>query len=139
MGMLQEAKKCFLKHGVNNIHLFRADVASLPVADGSADIVLSMAGLHAFRDKHGAINEMRRVVREQGTLLVDCYVRGIRRRADWIIRHVLARRGFFSPPFLSIDDIASVLGGFTIRQQGTFECVAWFEAVKNELADSCGG
>jgi hypothetical protein len=30
-------------------------------------------------------------------------------------------------------------GGFTIRQQGTFECVAWFEAVKNELADSCGG
>jgi SAM-dependent methyltransferase len=130
MGMLQKARKRFLEHGVNNVHLFRADVANLPVTDDAVDIVLSMAGLHAFRDKQGAIKEMRRVVRAQGTLLADCYVRGVRRRADWIVRHILARRGFFSPPFLHIDDIASALEGFTIRNQGNFESFAWFEAVK---------
>ena len=136
LGMLQQARKRFLEHGVNNVHLFRADVSNLPVTDDAVDIVLSMAGLHAFADKQGAIKEMRRVVRGQGTLLAGFYVRGVRRRADWIIRHILARRGFFSPPFLHIDDIASELEGFTIRQQGNFECCAWFEAVKNEVAES---
>ncbi len=99
----------------------------------------SVVGVHAFADKQGAIKEMRRVVREQGTLLADCYVRGVRRRADWVVKHFMARRGFFTPPFLHIDDIASELEGFTIRQQGNFECCAWFEAVKNELAKSCEG
>jgi SAM-dependent methyltransferase len=137
MGMLQQARKRFLEHGVNNVHLFRADVANLPVTDGAFDIVLSMAGLHAFRDKRGAIKEMRRVLREQGTLLADCYVRGVRRRADWVIKHILVRRAYVSPPFLHIDTIASELEGFTIRQQGNFECCAWFEAVKDEVAESC--
>jgi ubiquinone/menaquinone biosynthesis C-methylase UbiE len=130
MGMLRKARKRFLEHGVGNVHLLRADVTDLPVADDVVDIVLSMAGLHAFRDKQGAIKEMRRVLRAQGTLLADCYVRGVRRRADWIIRHILARRGFFTPPFLNIDAIASELEGFTVSQQGTWECGAWFQAVK---------
>lgn len=137
MGMLQAARMRFLQHGVNNVHLFRADVANLPVIGGAVDILLSMAGLHAFADKQRALNEMRRVLHEQGTLLVDTYVGGVRRRADWIVKHLLARRGFFSLPLLHIDDIASELGGFTIRQQGNFESCAWFEAVKNELAESC--
>jgi len=134
MGMLQKARKRFLEHGVSNVHLFRADVANMPVTDDAVDIVLSMAGLHAFADKQGAIKEMRRVVREQGTLLADCYVRGVSRRADWIVKHFMARRGFFTPPFLHIDDLASELEGFTIRQQGNFECCAWFEAVKKAVA-----
>ena len=136
MGMLQKARKRFLKHGVNNVHLFRADVANMPGTDESVDIVLSMAGLHAFPDKQGAIKEMRRVVREQGTLLADCYVRGVRQRADWVVKHFMARRGFFTPPFLHIDDIASELEGFTIRNQGNFECGAWFEAIKRAVAIS---
>ena len=128
MGMLQEARMRFREHGVNNVHLFRADVANLPVRGGAVDILLTMAGLHAFADKQLAIKEMRRVLREQGTLLAACYVGGVRRRADWVAKHFA--RGFFSPPFLHIDDIASDLEGFTIRQQGNFESCAWFEAIK---------
>jgi SAM-dependent methyltransferase len=137
MGMLQKARMRFREHGVNNVHLFRADVANLPVRGGAVDILLSMAGLHAFADKQLAIKAMRRVLREQGTLLALSYVGGARRRADWVVKHLLARRGFFSLPLLSIDDIASELEGFTIRQQGNFESCAWFEAVKNEMAESC--
>ena len=137
MGMLQEARMRFLEHGVSNVRLFRADVANLPLRGDAVDIVLSMNGLHAFADKQRAIEEMRRVVHEQGTLLAYSYVRGVRRRADWLVKHFLARRGFFSPPFLHIDDIASELEGFTIRQQGNIKSFAWFEAAKNELAESC--
>jgi SAM-dependent methyltransferase len=137
MGMLQEARMRFREHGVNNVHLFRADVANMPVRSGAVDILLSMAGLHAFADKQRAIKEMTRVLHEQGTLLAICCVRGVRRRTDWVVKHLAARRGFFSPPLLHIDDIASELEGFTIRQQGNFESCVWFEAVKNELAESC--
>ena len=134
--MLEEASKRFRQHGVNNVQLVRADVANLPISDGAVDIVLSMAGLHAFADKHRAIAEMRRVLRHQGTLLADTYVQGVSRRADWIARHVLAGRGFFTPPFLRLDDIASELEGFSIRQLGNFECCAWFEAVKDNSLES---
>ncbi len=139
MGMLRRARKRFLEHGVSNVHLFRADVANLPFRDGTVDMLMSLAGLHAFADKQLAIKEMRRVLREQGRLLALTYVGGVRRRADWIVKHLLARRGFFSLPLLHIDDIASQLEGFTIQQQDNFESCAWFEAVKNELAESCEG
>ena len=32
--------------------------------------------------------------------------------------------------------MASELEGFTIRNQGNFECGAWFEAVKDYVAES---
>ena len=137
MGMLQEARMRFLEHGVSNVRLFRVDVANLPLRGDAVDIVLSMSGLHAFADKQRAIKEMRRVVHEQGTLLACSYVRGVRRVTDWLVKHFVERRGFFSSPFLHIDDIASELEGFTIRQQGNIKSFAWFEAAKNELAESC--
>ena len=131
-----DVKDMISEDRVSNVHLFRADVANLPVRDGAVEILLSLAGLHAFADKQLAIKEMRRVLREQGTLLALTYVGGVRRRADWIVKHLLARRGFFSLPLLHIDDVASLLEGFTIRQQDNFESCAWFEAVKNDLAES---
>ena len=130
MGMLQEARKRFLEHGVSNVRLFRADVANLPVRDGAVDMVLSMNGLHVFADKQRAVAEMRRVVREQGTLLACGYVRGVRRLTDWFVKHFAVRRGFFSSPFFHIDDIGSQLEGFTISRQGNIKSLAWFEAVK---------
>jgi SAM-dependent methyltransferase len=137
MGMLQEARKRFLEHALSNVHLIRANVSNLPVTDDAVDVVLSMAVLHAFQDKQRADREMRRVLRSQGTLLAYCYVTGVRRRADWIVKHLLARRGFFSLPSLRIDDIASDLEGFSIRNQGNFECCVWFEAIKDYVAESC--
>ena len=133
MGMLQEARKRFLQHGVGNVRLFRADVANLPVRDGAVDMVLSMNGLHVFADKQRAVAEMRRVMHEQGTLLACGYVEGARRLTDWFVKHFAVRRGFFSPPFFHIDDIASQLEGFTINRQGNLKSVAWFEAVKKEM------
>ena len=115
---------------MNNVRLFRADVANLPVRDGAVDMVVSMNGLHVFADKQRAVAEMRRVVREQGTLVACGYVRGVRRLSDWFVKHIGVRRGFFNAPFIHIDDIASQFDGFTIGRQGNIESIAWFEAVK---------
>ena len=55
MGMLQKARLRFREHGIKNVLLVRADIAKLPVRSGTVDILLSMAGLHAFADKQLAI------------------------------------------------------------------------------------
>ena len=136
MGMLQEARKRFSEHGVSNVRLLRADVANLPVRDGAVDIVVSMNGLHAFADKQRAVAEMRRVAREQGTLIACGYFRGARRLTDWFVKDFVVPRGFFSPPFFHIDEIASQLEGFTISRQGSIKSFAWFEAVKEGITNS---
>jgi ubiquinone/menaquinone biosynthesis C-methylase UbiE len=130
MGMLQEARKRFLDHGVRNVHLFRADVSDLPVRDGVVDMLLSMNGLHVFPDKLRAVAEMRRVVREQGVLIACGYASGARRLTDWFVNRFVVRRGFFSSPFFRIDDMASQLEGFTVGLQGNIKSFLWFEAVK---------
>jgi ubiquinone/menaquinone biosynthesis C-methylase UbiE len=129
MGMLRKARNRFQQHNLSNIHLLRADIVSLPVRDSVVDIVLSMNGLHAFADKQRSIAEMRRVIRKQGKLVACCYVKGVRRLSDWFVKHFGVRRGFFTPPFLHVDDIASQLEGFTIGRQGNIRSLAYLEGV----------
>jgi len=131
MGMLEVAKKRFEEQGLNNVCLVRADVANLPLTDGAVDIVVSMAGLHAFPDKQSAVAEMRRVLRPDGSLVASCYVKGINRRWDWIVKHFGVRKGFFTPPFFTVDNIGSHLAGFTIRKQENVDGGVSFEAVRD--------
>jgi ubiquinone/menaquinone biosynthesis C-methylase UbiE len=130
MGMLQKAKKRFEQHGLNNVCLARADVANLPLTDGAVDIVLSMNGLHAFPDKQAAVAQMRRVLRPEGSLVASSYVKGVRRRWDWFVKHVGVRKGFFTSPFFTVGDIGSHLAGFIIKKQENVDGGIYFEAVK---------
>jgi SAM-dependent methyltransferase len=132
MGMLQKAKNCFHQQGLSNIHLLRANVAKLPIRDSAVDILLSMNGLHVFADKQRAIAEMRRVIHKNGTLIACCYVRGVRRLSDWFVKHFGIRHGYFNPPFLQLESIASNFEGFTMRRQGNIKSLVYFEAVKKE-------
>ena len=130
MGMLKEAKKRFKEQGLNNICLVRADVASLPVTDGSVDIVLSLAGLHAFPDKQAAIAEMGRVLHPDGSLIASCYVKGDSWLFDWGVKHYGVRKGFFNPPLLTKDNVGSYLEGFSIKRRVNMKSGVYFEAVK---------
>ena len=126
MGMLHEAKNRFDREGLMNIRLIRANATYLPVRNGVVDTVLFMNGLHVFPDKQQAIAEMRRVLRKQATLLACGYIEGVRKRADWVVRHIITRKGFFNPPFFSLDDLAEQLVGFTITQQANSDSFVYF-------------
>jgi len=130
MGMLQQAKDRFRQNGLSNVYLLRADVANLPVRDGAVDIVLSMNGLHVFTDKRRAIAQMRRVLRQEGTLIGCCYAGGVRKLSDFFVKHFGVRRGFFAPPFFHLDDIGSELEGFKVTRQGNVKFLVYFEAVR---------
>ena len=131
MGMLEVAKKRFEEQGLNNVVLVRADVANLPLTDGAVDIVVSMAGLHAFPDKQAAVAEMRRVLRPDGSLVASSYVKGDRKLSDWFVKYIGVRKGFFTPPFFTVGDIGSHLAGFTIRRQENVDGGVSFEAVRS--------
>ena len=77
------------------------------------------------------IEEMRRSLRPGGSLVASSYIKGDSWLGDWFIKHCYARIGFFSPPFFTIDDIASHFEGFTIRKQGHVKYGVYFEAVKH--------
>jgi ubiquinone/menaquinone biosynthesis C-methylase UbiE len=117
------------KEGLKNIQLIRSDATHLPIRNDVVDIVLFMNGLHVFTDKRRAIAEMGRVLRKQGTLLGSGYVEGVSRRSDWFVRHFIIGKGFFNPPFFSLDNLVEQFVGFTIARQGNSKSFVYFEAI----------
>ncbi|UDY24785.1 class I SAM-dependent methyltransferase [Nocardioides sp. Kera G14] len=58
--MLVRTREAAARLGVP-IETLEADVASLPLADRSVDVTVSLTGLHCFPDPHAAIREIARV------------------------------------------------------------------------------
>lgn len=83
----------------DNIALVQGDVGSLPYKNESFEIVLSMNGFHAFPDKEKAFSEVHRVLKSGGRLIGCFYIRGKSVLTDGLVKHFLAPRGWFSPPF----------------------------------------
>ena len=83
---------------LKNVTFRQGDVGSLPYADDTFDIVLSLNGFHAFPDKEAAYREVFRVLRPGGTFCGCFYVKGGHRRTDWFVRHVYEKAVFLHRP-----------------------------------------
>lgn len=95
--------------GYPHITLQQGDVGSLPFENQSFDIVISMNGFHAFPDKRKAFDETCRVLRTNGRFISCFYIQGENRRTDWLVHHILARKGWFTPPFQTKEEIEGIL------------------------------
>ena len=95
--------------GACNVSFVCGDVGDIPLEDGSCDIVLSMNGFHAFPDKERAFREVDRVLKDGGMLLASFYVGGESGITDWLARNVLSRRGWFTPPFYTGEEVENFL------------------------------
>jgi SAM-dependent methyltransferase len=69
--MLVEARKLQAGRGVENVEFRLASVAQLPFPDETFDVVTCRRAAHHFADIHRALNEMRRVLRPGGRLVID--------------------------------------------------------------------
>lgn len=94
---------------VEHVALMQGDVGALPFDSNSVDIVVSMNGFHAFPDKLRAFDETFRVLKSGGRFIASFYVSGKLRRADWLVNHILSRKGWFTPPFQTEDDVRAIL------------------------------
>lgn len=68
--MLDAARQRVLRGGLKNVALRRGDLASLPVRKGTIDLALSLLVLHHLPDPKDAIEELSRVVKPGGAVLI---------------------------------------------------------------------
>jgi ubiquinone/menaquinone biosynthesis C-methylase UbiE len=93
----------------DNISFVQGDVGNLPFEDASFNIVLSMNGFHAFPDKKKAFLETNRVLKKGGSFIGCFYIKGKSKRTDWLVRRILTKKGWFTPPFLTEESLHNVL------------------------------
>ena len=124
MGQAQEkANRLALK----NVTFQQGDVGALPYETGTFDIVLSLNGFHAFPDKEAAYREVFRVLRPGGTFCGCFYVMGEHKRADWFVRHIYEKAGFFTPPYETVSSLKARLDEmYTDVDMGNLKSMAWF-------------
>lgn len=103
--MLDRARFRFCENGIINIKTIQGDVGAMPFDDNSFDYILCMNGLHVFPDKDKAYSEILRTLKQGGELLACFYIAGEQRIADWLANTVLTRKGWFTPPFDTANDV----------------------------------
>lgn len=121
------------KMGLSNVLFRQGDVGALPFADSSFDLVLSLNGFHAFPDKEAAYQEIFRVLKPGGIFCGCFYIQGENKRTDWFIEKLYTPKGFFTPPYETLDSLKTRLSGtYEEVEISTVESMACFICRKGE-------
>ena len=115
--MMERAKRQAQKREIKNVHFMQEDVGKLPFRDGSFDLVLSLNGFHAFPDKEAAYREIFRVLKPRGIFCGCFYVKGENRRTDWLIRKIYTPKGYFTPPFETVNSLEKRLKALYMKAE----------------------
>jgi ubiquinone/menaquinone biosynthesis C-methylase UbiE len=105
-------------HGTN-IWPVRGMLPELPFADASLDRVFIVNVLHEFEDKLRLVDEVRRVLKEQG-------------RVSFVDFH--KKETSFGPPMgerIAIEDVEEIFTGFTSVESWSFDEFYQFEMVRD--------
>lgn len=126
--MILQAKKRL----ENYLHILcmQGDVGELPLENSSCDIVLSMNGFHAFPNKNQAFQEIWRVVKPGGKFIACFYIKGKSKITDWLVKNILSKEGWFTPPFQTEKQLKDLLENLyskiNLHTEGSmvyFECI----------------
>lgn len=93
----------------SHVSFVQGDVGALPLSDGNCDVVVSMNGFHAFPDKKKAFRETFRVLKKGGSFIACFYIRGKSNRTDWLVKNILSKKGWFTPPFPTEEQLLKIL------------------------------
>ena len=86
-GSLDTARRLAAERGRTNINFQQGSLLNLPFADGSFDLVFSWGVIHHTDDPLGALDELVRVLRPDGTLVLAVYLRTGLTWIHELIRH----------------------------------------------------
>ncbi len=82
--MLRQAQR-HLRHSGHTLQLFRVDYSHLPFKPGVIQSAQSFNGVHAFRDRHEALQELKRCLVPGGFMSGSALVRGNEAVADFML------------------------------------------------------
>lgn len=131
--MMDKALRRAKAAGLDNVRFRQGDVGALPFLDGTFDMVLSLNGFHAFPDKDAAFAETWRVLKLGGVFCGCFYIKGQNKRTDWFIEKLYVPKGFFTPPFETVDSLKQRLSTLYAQTEvRTVESMACFTCQKGE-------
>ena len=131
--MLEQAEQRFHARGYYHVKTMQGDVGALPFRKGQFDVVLSMNGFHVFPDKEKAYSEVHRVLKPGGLFIACYYVKGQSRISDWLVNTVLSRKGWFTPPFESSEQLRRRLEDhYTIEEFHIDGSMVYFKAARKQ-------
>jgi len=114
-----------------HITCVQGDVGHLPMPDAYFDIVVSMNGFHAFPDKDAAFKETWRVLKPGGSFIACFYIKGKSPITDGLVRHVLAKKGWFTPPFCDEQELRAILSKlYSDTELHIDGSIVWFKCIK---------
>ena len=70
---------------------------------------LSMNGFHAFPEKKKAFKETYRVLKPGGKFIACFYIKGKSKITDWLVKNILSKKGWFTPPFPTEEQLKKIL------------------------------
>lgn len=89
----------------DHLRFLQGDVGALSFENESFDAVVSLNGFHAFPDKEAAWRETFRVLKPGGLFCGCFYVKGVNTHTDRWIRRFHEKRGFFTPPYETLESL----------------------------------
>jgi len=129
--MLEGAKTQIEKHGLSCISLMQGDVGNMPLESAVFDAVLSMNGFHVFPDKEKAYAEIARILKPGGIFLGCFYIRGERKRSDFVVNAILSKKGWFTPPFQTKNEVLATLQKYYSNVElFNDKSMTWFKCTK---------
>ena len=124
--MLAEAeKKKAANELFHEIEFLQGDILALPFDDETADLITIAFGLRNLADRHRGLQEMKRVLRPGGTLLVLEFTqpaRMLRPFYYFYLRHILPRyAGLISGDRAAYDYLNNSIGAFPDKEKMSAE------------------
>lgn len=110
--MLKQARQILNDNQISNVELLQGDVGNIPFENEQFDYVLSMNGFHVFPDKDKAFSEIDRILKPTGKLIACFYIKGKSKKTDWLANNILSKKGWFTQPFDSEEDIRKRLKNY---------------------------
>jgi ubiquinone/menaquinone biosynthesis C-methylase UbiE len=92
--MLRRVRERARKRGLDGIEFVETRAEDLPLEAASANLFLSLWGIHCFPDPHAAVAEIGRVLKPGGRLVGAAFVRGPSLRQRLLLR---PHKGDFGP------------------------------------------
>lgn len=115
----------------NHISFIQGDVGALPMENEAFDTVVSMNGFHAFPDKEKAFFEIYRVLKKGGEFIACFYIKGKSKRTDWLVKNILSKKGWFTPPFNTENELKEILRKMYSRVEISVDgSMIYFKCVK---------
>lgn len=129
--MLMQAQNRFSQLGLAHVNCVQGDVGDLNFSGEYFDIVLSMNGFHAFPNKQKAFSETARVLKKGGIFCGCFYIKGQCKRTDFIVNALLAKKGWFTPPFQTLQQLTNTLSElYTHIEVDNESAIAYFKCIK---------